>query len=1180
MRKRIQKLAMGKFEHVEPEFLLSTEKIEIEVLEGQAFSGCFSITSVNHIPLKGLVYSSNPHMECLTPQFEGEEVRIQFEFHSEGFIEGDIQKGDFYIICNRGEYNLSFVTSVTKLYAKSSIGKVKNIYDFTKLVQLDYREAYKLFISAGFQNIIKQDEVETQLLYEGLGKASLNPSNMEEFLIGIQKKQEIHFSIAEMNHAFYNIIESQKESIEIKKDQWGYIELEVYNDGGFLIPSKSKVTSEDFLGSTCSYEYYIDYDKMHAGKNFGRLIFENAYQKESFCITVTNVAVRDYLPSQTVEEQKTIVQLTKLYIDYRLKKVTNGIWATKTIEYLNHLIAMKPENEWYPLWKAQALLVSNQKQQAEWLLNDFKRSVLDKTTSIYAFYLYLCTLAEREPSYVNRLTAKIETIYYEHSEDLILFWILLFIKEEYCNNDTRKIRAIEQRVSDGCHSPYLYMEAYYLYWQNPYLLNKLDTFEIHVLYWAARQGVLTRDLSMQIMNLSSSKRVYDPILYKILCVAYNKQKRPEMVAAICTYLIRGQKFGSTYYEWYEKGVEEDLRITGINEAYLMSMDTQKVQNIPKVVQMYFQYNSTIPYKQKAALFRHIITHKEAEPRVYGNYHRIMEEFALAQIKEGHMDDNLAIVYTEMLDNGMVHKEIVHSLSKILYTYKLTCFSTKAVRAHIIHKQLKQVQSVPVVHGVAYFQLYSKDYVIILEDAYGLRFVQGLPYQLTKLMKSGFYLRKCMEYAPYEAAFLLHYFDGRTKSRTFVKEDKEYLYQLLKNDEIREQYKAKLYPEAIRYYEQMDETDRVEEYLHVIQLNWVDRLGRAYIIEQMIEYHMYDEAYGCMKQYGIGGIATAKLVPLCSYLIEQFEYEEEEFLIELSSFVFLCGKYNDVVLRYLCSYFGGTTKNMARLWMAAQSFEQESYELEERLIVQMLYTTEFVDNVADIYESYYNHGGNELVEAAYLYYFAYHYFVKEVIIPRQVFEELELWIQEGKDLQDVGKLALLHYYSEIEELSGKQYELAEILLAEYIGRGMYFAFYQHFNKQLIYKYQLYDRFFVEYRANPKKRVILHYRIETELEEFKSEDMIDMFEGIFVKQFILFFGESIEYYVTEKDGIMIDTTESNLITNHDICCDNNESRYDLLNAMILNMTLQDEKTLQQLMQQYDWYQKMNEKLFKLL
>lgn len=107
MRKRIQQLANGKFDNNGPKLSLSTEKIELEVLEGKDETGSFVITSTNQVKMRGIIYSSNPRMECLTPQFEGEEVRIRYQFHSEGLIEGDIQKGEFLSYVTRG--NITFL---------------------------------------------------------------------------------------------------------------------------------------------------------------------------------------------------------------------------------------------------------------------------------------------------------------------------------------------------------------------------------------------------------------------------------------------------------------------------------------------------------------------------------------------------------------------------------------------------------------------------------------------------------------------------------------------------------------------------------------------------------------------------------------------------------------------------------------------------------------------------------------------------------------------------------------------------------------------------------------------------------------------------------------------------------------------------------------------------------------
>ena len=1180
MRKRIQQLAMGKFDHEEPVLALSTEKIEIEVLEGQDYLGEFVISSRNQVNIKGLVYSSNPHMECLTPQFKGEEVRIRYQFHSEGFAEGDIQKGDFYIICNQGEYNLSFVASITKLYPETSVGKIRNLYDFSRLARENLQEAYKLFVSSGFVNLLRHGEITERLFHEGLSHHSNSMSDMEEFLVAIKKKESVRFQLDQTLYEFKQRFVSEKEVIPIKKNQWGYVEIEICSDASFLIPFQQKVTTDDFVGSICMLEYLIDVSHLHAGNNYGRLILKNAYQKETIEIVVHQREKADEGSQLYLDKQRARQELTELYIDYRLKKIGNAMWAAKSIRVLNHLLALEPEDpDWYKLMKAQAFLVSKQKQEAEWILDEFRANQVDKKTPLFGYYLYLCTLAEREPSYVNRLSKQIEDIYHEQDESHVLFWIRLFVKEEYCSNYASRLRALEQRVMDGAASPFFYMEAYYIYWQNPYLLTKLDRFEIQVLHWAAKRGVLTSDLAMVIMNLIGRIRVFSPLLYQILCFVYKQYEGTQMLAAICSYLIRTQRFAPEYYHWYELGIEENLRIAGMNEAYLMSMDNQNVKTMPKIVQMYFQYDTVLPYKQKASLLVNIIAGKEEDPVMYQSYRRIMTEFAIEQIKAGHMDDNLAILYAEMFEKGMIQKELVSSLATILYTQKMTVFG-EMVRAYILHRQLREIQVVPIVRGVAYFQLYTKDYAIILEDAAGKKYATGISYQLERLLNPGQYIRRCLECAPYETAFLLHYFAGRDKSVMFMPDDKEYLIQLMQSEKLRESFQMQLYPQVIRFMERMDEHELSERFLEQAPMEKCAREERIYLVEKLIDYHMYEKAYACIEQYGAGQLNVAKLVPLCSYKIEEYDGEEDDFLINLTSYVFLQGKYSSIILDYLAKYYGGTTKSMKQLWKACYAFEIDTFELEERLIVQMLYTSEFVDTIEEIYENYCMHGGLEVIREAYLNYFAYMYLVKQVVAPIQIFPEIMQRIYEEREVPDVGRLALLAYFAEENEWTQDKIEVTTKLLEDYVQRGMYFAFYQQFPEKIRYHFQFYDKIFLEYRANPQKRVVLHYRMAQDHESYINEEMNDVFEGIFVKSFTLFFGETVEYYITEEDGIGSEATESNRLTNCDVCDYGGRSRYEGLNAILFAQSIGEEKDLQQLMEDYDWQEKMNEKLFHMI
>ncbi|MDE7436479.1 MAG: hypothetical protein K2N01_11765 [Lachnospiraceae bacterium] len=1179
MRKRIQRLAQGRFDGAQPSLSFSSDKIELEVIEGQKIAGTFTITVSNQVPAKGIIYTSNPYMECLTPEFEGTEATIAFQFHSEGFHEGDIQKGEFYVICNQAEYNLSFVVSVTKPYANSSVGRIRTLKDFARLAQTDYMEAFRIYASVGFRYILKEQDVTEQLLYEGLGRGPATLAGMEEFLVAINAKKEVRLKLAEEKREIIGILETEKEAVSIQKDGWGFAQFTVRTEDAFLRLERDSYTMEDFVGSICEIPYFIEAERLHGGRNFGRIVIQSAYQRLEYTVVVRReIPVPDELRTVYREKQQALKCVAELYLDYRLKRIGAGLWAAKTIEQLMTLSAMEPEEDWYLLMKVQALLVSGQKMEAEWSLDEFRAKPCDKFSPLYAYYLYLCTLREREENYVNRLTGQIEDIYHETDDDRV-FWMLLFLKKEYCDNETRKLRAIENRMLDGCNSPYLYIEAFYLYRKNPHLLGRLSEFEIRVLHWGAKRDALTGELAMQLATLSANRRMYQPLLYRTLRCAYAKYESTPLLEAVCSYLIRSQRFEMEYHKWFEQGIEAELRLTGLNEAYLMSMDLMTVKRIPRVIQMYFQYNSGVPYKHKAALMANIIAMKEEQPEVYHSYRKRMEEFALAQVAEGHMDDNLAILYTDVLDKGMITKQLAQPLAKILFTHKMNCFTSGMMRMHVIHRQLKQEQNIPIVNGVAYFQLYTTDYGIFFEDAYGNRYASGVSYQIERLMRPGMYYKTCMEAAPLEINYLLYHFNKSTGELAFVPEDKEYLHQLIQNDMLREDYRAKLYPRAIRFLERLDELERVYEYLQQVKLTFLSRSDRIYMIEQMIEYRLFEQACQCIREYGADGIRPERMVAVCGYEIKRTEYESDDFLINLCVSAFREGKYSEEILTYLEQYYCGPTRLMAQVWKAAVQFGVETGRLEERLLVQMLYTCEFVDNVQEIYDSYIEHGAARLLSCAYENYFAYFYFVKQGIVPGDILSRLKHRYLEREELTDIERLALLCGLVR-DELPLKERDnhlIAGELLTELLKEQRYFGFFGEMPKDMQYRYHLYDRQYVEYRTTPGSCVNIHYNRD---EVFVEEEMPEMYDGIYVKEFIVFFGDEIQYYISEEEGPKSTVTESGSIGCHDLYTKESQSRYDMLNAMEMQIALQDVEGLERIMRCYDRLRQVNDTRFRIM
>ena len=1183
MRKRIRQIARGKFEYEKPSLSLPDEELNIQVIEGQECAGNFTITSTNHVPVRGVVYSTSPRMECLTPQFEGEEVRIRYQFYSKGLVEGQEEKGDFVIVCNQSVYSLSFCVSITKLYAETSAGPVRNLYDFTCLARDNWSEAYQLFYHKSFANIIKAKEVKEALIYQGILGAKPSPQNMEEFLIGIRKKNKIGFSLDQAECRLDAVEETLQQSVEIKKDEWGYLELHVSSDADFIRLSEKKITTEDFLGSAYTLKYLIDYDKMHAGNNYGRIIVKSIYESHVLEVYAhKGTKTEDKAVSIRTEIRECKAGIMELYQAYRLKKIVTGVWANETVEILNHLHAILPDEPMYVLMKAQALVINRQRQEAEWILEAFKRDWTDRHAPEWGYYLYIMTLMEREPSYVDRMTHEIEVIFHENPDSALLFWVLLFLEEDYYNNSAHKLKAIEHWVMDGCASPYLYIEAYYLIWQDPYLLTKLGNFEIRILRWAIRHQALNQDLAAQIFQVAQPNTGFDATVYELLCAAYEVDSSPENVGFICSYLIRAQKFDVCYHNWFEMGIELELRITSLYEAYLLSLDERAIGHVPKIIQMYFQYDSNLPYRKMAILYNNIIASRKSDPETYAKYQRTMGHFAMEQVEQEHMDDNLAVLYEDMLDLGLVNEELAHCLARILFTRKLIVFDRKMVRAIIYQKPLKEPQIVPIVEQAAYFQLYSDQYVILFEDEKGRRYVSSVSYRLENLMKPDSYLEKCMPLAPDELPYIISYFEKKPNYLTYSKEDEKYFARILFAKELDAVYQADMAQEILRYYQTKGPQDLVTDYLKQANYETMPQAVRQYMMEMLVDNHLYEEAYSCMEIYGMDQFGMAAKVTLASYKIRQLAEEEEadEKVLLLAANAFGNKKYNDSILDYLCRFYNGPSQMMLRLWRAAREFEIPTFELEERILVQMMYAQEPLTDAENIFAHYYEADGRDLVVLAYISARAHAYFVEDEPLSEDALLVITDRSKRHMELNDACCLALLKSLAQISQPDDEQFAMEDALLAEYTCRNMNFAFYKRLDKRLVHKYHLYDKVFLEYRTSPKKHVVLHYSRDEDGENFVKEDMPDVYDGIFVKQFVLFFGEMVQYYITEEYGNQVEVTQSSRLTSTDVYSQKDESRYNLLNQMLMSSTLQDEKSLYHNMKQYAGFDEVTKKVFKLL
>lgn len=188
----------------------------------------------------------------------------------------------------------------------------------------------------------------------------------------------------------------------------------------------------------------------------------------------------------------------------------------------------------------------------------------------------------------------------------------------------------------------------------------------------------------------------------------------------------------------------------------------------------------------------------------------------------------------------------------------------------------------------------------------------------------------------------------------------------------------------------------------------------------------------------------------------------------------------------------------------------------------------------------------------------------------VFRGVMQLYQKEAFMHRVCKMAFLQYYAENRHEQDERIRqtccaFLQDLLADRIVLPLY-KDYQGYIPQMD-EYQ--DKTIIEYRTRLGSRAVIHYMIQDEESaegEYCTEEMRDMFEGICVKEFVLFFGERLQYYITEESEKGSQPTRSNSISTSDMDQDGFESRFTLLNDIMIGKTLHDYDTVNDLLMQY--------------
>ncbi|WP_343210581.1 DUF5717 family protein [Anaerolentibacter hominis] len=184
---------------------------------------------------------------------------------------------------------------------------------------------------------------------------------------------------------------------------------------------------------------------------------------------------------------------------------------------------------------------------------------------------------------------------------------------------------------------------------------------------------------------------------------------------------------------------------------------------------------------------------------------------------------------------------------------------------------------------------------------------------------------------------------------------------------------------------------------------------------------------------------------------------------------------------------------------------------EDRIVRALFTEEGIDEIVPLFLRYHSGKPDPKLVKSFLCYYSFRYLYYDRGESKELFEMIKdtLLYEEN----EIGKLAVIKWFGRQNILPIEDARTVGKWIEEFVDQGIIFPFFKDLKGRVEIPASICQKYYVEYHANPRKHVMIYYRIGDQ-EEFTEEEIPHMYKGIFIKEFVLFQDEVLSYYILEE------------------------------------------------------------------
>ncbi len=1173
MKGIVEQYAKGEFNVDRPEVSISVSELTLFVEAHSVYRGSFQVRSENNIPVKLMVYDSRYLMDFESHTFVGKKNTVNYSFNAGGLEKGKSFKGNINIITDGGEFKIPYKISVVEPYIELEGRKVGDLFQFAALAEEDWELAIRIFGSEEFVRTFIGNDDNLRRVYDTLNLSLSINQAMEEFLIYTHKKRGLTLTANQKEILIEMPKELVRATISINKNTWGYTHTGIRSDSDFLIPEKNKISGADFEGNTFRLNFLIDPKKIPEGINTGYISFWNAYQNIKVKINIVRPDTVKEMPKNRHRNamiKQSTDALIRSYIDFRTDKIKLAEYTETTRDALETLLKYQPEDNMYKLAMFHMYILDG---RVEYVKQEFVR--IDADTSFenlsdmeQCYYSYLKALISRERPVIDAAARLIRKKFNKGGNRLFYFWLLLFVDLSYTEDKWLLYEDIQKLYNEGINSPVIYFEICDMFNKQPLMMKKIAPLEISAVRWGMRNEFISDDVVVEFVKTASRLKNYDEHAFKMLESIYSLKKDMDTLNTICNILVGNKMTDTVYHRYYKLAAEADIKIVGLNECYIKSIDKKHYEVIPQAILRYFNYKNTLTDEELSYLYANVIYNKEYNMSVYHDYIPSIEDFMERMIVKGVVNDDLTVIYDEFLEPENVKPEFAAKLINIIFKRKFVCDNKNIEAIIVAHQELEKEEKIPVINGEAYVEIVSESAIITLLDNRGGRYINTIPYRLERIVDEKSYFDICREYTPGDYRLLLHQYNEIDEFTYKDAGEINLARDIASCKEVSYAVKQKALLHMVEYYHENYDVDILQKYLSRIDLDYVGTSDAERIITYYISLRMYEQAFEGIHRFGFMDVDIDELIKIAEYAIEENQHLEDRILIAICVYIYRRGYAGHKILSFLINNYNGSLDEMATLFKSVNTNYRNIDMLSENILAQMMFAKGYAESIYDIFEVYYRGRSRGMVVKAFLKYCAYQYLIKDMQLPAHIMENLYTEIAKKNINDEISRMSLLYYFSKCGgRYNEEQREWIRENVKLFIDACKILPFFREFANFAAIPLDMKFKTYLIFKGESGKQVWVSYSFGQEshsMAQYKSERMEEIIPGIYVKEVVVFHGESLIYSIDGVYGTSA-IVESDILKNTTFHGKTSD-RFELINSMLISQETRNDQELIQAMDTY--------------